>query len=239
MPQEEREQPSQPIPALDLADLVAHEVNNLLNSVVLHAALLERSLPPEARPAVQSEIAVVREAVTRAGTMLQRWQQMVPKPAVALEALDLNRVLHDLPVPRELTNPSGAAVSVHLSPAADLPPVLGNRADLGRLVPLLLASAAAVSPAGSTITVRTEADQGHVQLSVEDQGPAIEADLLDRAFEPFASVRGTPLAASDMDELRLAACKVLARRQKGVITAANRPEGGVVISVRFTAAPAG
>jgi signal transduction histidine kinase len=238
MPQE-REQPSEPIPAEDLADLVAHAVNNLLNSVVLHTALLERSLPPEARPAVQPEIAVVRDAVTRAGTMLRRWQQMVPKPAVPLEALDLNQVLRDLPVPREFTKPSGEAVAVQFAAAAELPPMLGNRADLGRLVRLLLGSAAAVSPRGGTITVRTEPSQDQVQLLVEDQGPSIEANLLERVFEPFACVRGTPVVASDTDELRLATCKVLARRQKGIIAAANRPEGGVAISVRFTAARAG
>ncbi len=235
----EREQPSGPIDPAELADLVAHEVNNLLNGIVLHAALLERSVPQEAKAAVQPELAAIQQAVNRAGTMLRRWQQLVPKPAVVLQALDLNELLRGLPLPRELTNPSGEAVSVQFHPAAGLPAVLGNLADMTRLVPLLLANAAGPSPAGSTITVQTELGPGQVLLSVEDQGPAIEADLLERVFEPFTSVRGGVVPGSEVDELRLAACKVLARRQKGVITAANGPEGGVAIAVRFTAATAG
>src|SRR5260370_41580565 len=53
----EREQPSGPIDPAELADLVAHEVNNLLNGIGLHAALLEQSVPPQANAPGQPGVA--------------------------------------------------------------------------------------------------------------------------------------------------------------------------------------
>jgi signal transduction histidine kinase len=232
-----QEPSSELINAAELADLVAHEVNNLLNSVVLHTALLERSLPPETQTAVQPELEVIRQAVNRAGTMLRRWQQTGLKAPVLWQALDLNEVVRDLPLPREVPNLSGDAVAVQFHPTAGLPRALGNVEDLKRLVGLLLTCAAEVSPRDGSITVRTESAPGQVLLSVEDQGPPVDPALLDRVFEPFAAVRGSSLfPGSADDELRMATCKVLARRQKGTITAARRPEGGLTITACFTAA---
>jgi signal transduction histidine kinase len=186
--------------------------------------------------AVQPELGVIRQAANRAGTMLRRWQQTDRKPDVSLQYLDLNQVVRELPLPDELRNPAGETVSVRFQPAPGLASVLANVPDVQRLVHLLLTAAAEVSPRGASITVRIEPAQGQVLLSVEDQGPEVNTDLLERVFEPFAGVRGGLFPGSAEEELRLATCKVLARRQKGTITAANRVGGGLIISVGFAAA---
>jgi signal transduction histidine kinase len=233
----EREQPSGLIDTAELADLIAHEVNNLLNSIVLHAALLERSLPQEVKTTVQAELGVMRQAINRAGTMLRRWQQIGPKPAATLEAVDLNQAIRDLPLPDQMRGPAGTPVSVQFQPGPRLPRVLGNKEDMNRLVTLLVRSAAHASPERSTITVKTESAPGQVLLSVEDQGAEIDPDLLERVFEPFAGLRDSLFASSEEEQLWLATCKVLSRRQKATITAAPGSAGGLRITVRFTVAP--
>jgi signal transduction histidine kinase len=230
------EQPSGLVNVAELADLVAHEVNNLLNSIVLHAALLERSLPQESQAGVQAELGIIRQAIQRAGAMLRRWQQATPRPLAPLEAFDLNGLIRDLSLPQRLQGTAGGEVGLRLQPAPQLPAVLGNREDSGRLIRLLLKSAVEASPDGGTVTLRTEMTHGHVVLSVEDQGATVEPELLERIFEPFTSVRGGLFAKSDEEELWLATCKVLARRQKCTIAATPGSAGGVMISVRFPAA---
>jgi signal transduction histidine kinase len=115
-----------------------------------------------------------------------------------------------------------------------LPAVSASRPDLQRLLRLLLVNAAA-SGGVSTIVVRTEAARPGARLVVEDNGPAIPADLMDRVFEPFIVARPAP-GVSELNptsELGLAFCKRLARRQQGNIHAENRPEGGVRVVVQF------
>ncbi len=228
--------PSGLVNVTELADLVAHEVNNLLNSVVLHAALLERSLPGDAQARVQTELGVIRQSIQRAGTMLRRWQQAAPQTAVALVAFDLNQTIRELSLPDHRHNIEGEKVSFHVHMAPDLPPVLGSPEDSKRLLELLVKSAAHASPAGRTVTLRVESAPGQVILSVEDQGTPVDSEFLDRVFEPFAGPRSGLLSGSDEEELWLPTCKVLARRQKCTITAAPGSVGGLTISVRYQAA---
>jgi signal transduction histidine kinase len=228
--------PSGLIHVAELADLVAHEVNNLLNSVVLHAALLERSLPSDVQAGVQAELGTIRQAIQRAGTMLRRWQQATSKPAVTLETFDLKQTIRELAFPEILRNAAGESISFRACLAPDLPRVVGGPEDSKRLIRLLVTSAARASSLGGTVTLRAETAPDQVVLSVEDQGTPIEEDLLERVFEPFVGVRGGLVAGADEEALWLPTCKVLARRQRCTISAAPGIPGGLTISVRYPVA---
>ena len=215
--------------AAEMADLVAHEINNLLNNILLHGAVLER----KAGEAVRTELNVIRQAGARAGALINRWQQINPRRPPRLGPLDLNRATAEAIASWE-KSAAGPRVPVRFEPAAALPPVLADPADLDCLVRLLLANAAAATQQG-TITVRTEQRPAEVLLRVEDTGAGIDPAMAERVFEPFAVARPSP-AVSDVGpapELGLALCKKLARRQQGNIQAENRPDGGVVVEVRL------
>jgi signal transduction histidine kinase len=221
------------VDAAELAGLVAHEVNNQLNSISLHLSLLERTLPAETRATVQAELRTIRQTIQRAGGMLHRWQQLSSKPGIPLENLDLHQLLRELPLPEHVTNRAGEPVTVHFQPASELPRIRANREDMRELIGLLLGSAAQVSPVHGTITVRTAQERGQALLVVGDQGPEVAPDLLERVFEPFAGVRESLLPDSPA-ELWLPVCKILARRQQGAISAARGAAGGLEIAVRLT-----
>jgi len=233
----EREKASSAVSTAELADLVAHEVNNQLNSIVLHVALMERALPSASQAAVQPELEIIRQAVKRASTMLKGLQHGGHKPPAMTfpEAVDLHQVVRDL-LPRRMQNPAGETVAVSFQPAPKLPRVLGHLEDIKQLVSLLLQNAAHASPAGGTITVRSGLARGQVLLSVEDQGPEVGADLVEHVFEPFVTIRAGLFPGSDEEQLWLPTCKILARRQKGTIEAARGGTGGLLVTVRFTAA---
>jgi len=86
-------------------------------------------------------------------------------------------------------------------------------------------------PTGSVnIEAETSIRDGHewVSLTVTDSGPGIDADLLSRLFEPFASTRldahGTGLG--------LAVAEGIVREHGGLILARNRPSGtGAVFEI--------
>lgn len=197
----------------ELTGSVAHEFNNILNNIMLHLAVLEqKGLSPELR----AETTLVKQAGRQAAGLIRQLQQYCQEKQPAAGPVDLAAVLRESvegPIPLEI--------------AADLPPVLGNAADLKRLVGLLLAHAQAVAP--GSIRVRASRCNFGVCLEVEDGGPAIAADMLARQFHPFVITRPGD------DGVRLAVSKHLMKRLQGLIRGENREAGGVVVTVELRA----
>lgn len=212
---------------IEMAELVAHEVNNLLNNILLHVAVMDR----KGAQAVQPELSVIRQAATRAGSIINRWQQLAPRQLPELAPVDLNRLAGEAAASWK---PSAHGPSVRFEPTPDLPLALAQTSELERLLQLLLNNAAGGMDQG-TITLRTEATPSEVRLIVEDNGPALDSAELDRLFEPFFVARSTHGVedVASQAELGLALCKRVARRQQGSIYAENRPDGGVRVVIAF------
>jgi two-component system heavy metal sensor histidine kinase CusS len=88
----------------------------------------------------------------------------------------------------------------------------------------LLANALNVSPPGGAITLKSVLAGGLWQVSVEDEGPGLDAEQRNKIFERF--VRFGPQAASDKGSgLGLAICRSIVQLHKGRIFA-TQPETG-------------
>jgi len=94
----------------------------------------------------------------------------------------------------------------------------------------LLVNAAVHTPAGTELEVRAELAEQALVLSVLDRGPGIGNDLLPRIFDKF--IRGTD-AGTGGSGLGLTIAKGFIEGQGGTISAANRPGGGAVFSLRL------
>ncbi|VVN83224.1 ATP-binding protein [Pseudomonas fluorescens] len=86
----------------------------------------------------------------------------------------------------------------------------------------LVTNAANFSPEHGVITVRLAKNQGHFELSVDDQGPGIDEAERDRLFERFYS-RANDQGAG----LGLTIVQTIATRLGGQIRLENRPCGGL------------
>ena len=92
----------------------------------------------------------------------------------------------------------------------------------------LVTNAVTHSPAGGRLHVRLSADAQRLLLQVEDQGPGIPAEDLERVFERFYS-RGTVQGAG----LGLAIVQSIARRHAGQIRLRNLDSGGLQASLEL------
>ncbi|MBT0665513.1 histidine kinase [Geobacter pelophilus] len=97
----------------------------------------------------------------------------------ALSIINAHRLLEDISIDRQL--PEG------------IPPVSGNRYQLGQVVTNLLMNAMQAIPAGDrgAIAVITGIDDktGEVMVSVKDSGTGIPQEIRNRLMEPFVSTR--------------------------------------------------
>jgi signal transduction histidine kinase len=67
----------------------------------------------------------------------------------------------------------------------DLPGVRADRQRLLQVLSNLIGNAVKFTPAGGEIIFRIETEEGFVRVSVEDTGPGIAAESIDRVFDPF------------------------------------------------------
>jgi len=84
----------------------------------------------------------------------------------------------------------------------------------------LLENALQVSNEGQSVRVVAKAAHARLNVTIDDDGPGIAQDMMQRLFEPFAtgSARGTGLG--------LAIAKAAVEAHRGQIQAENRKEGG-------------
>jgi signal transduction histidine kinase len=225
----------------DLIDVATHEFNNILNNILMHLAIVERSNIPAA---LRDQTVAIRQKGLRDVDLVRRLQKLSRGQQPQQQPIDLNQVVRDTAAALngggDLADPEcviypfasaadgGRGVRLQVDLAGDLPPALGNYFDLKHLLKLLLVNAAAVMGSGpGSITVRTRRLDQAVQLCVEDPGPSLNPEELSKLFELFA------VARPGDDGARLVICKAVARRLQATIRGENRPEGGMVFVVEL------
>lgn len=90
-----------------------------------------------------------------------------------------------------------------------------------------------------TVAVVLKKSGGKVILTVEDQGPGIPEEDLERVFDRFFRVDKARSRAAGGTGLGLSIVSDTVRRRGGTVWAKNRPEGGAVFTVQWNAVEGG
>lgn len=138
---------------------------------------------------------------------------------------------------------AGAADAAGAGLLVDCPPDLRALLDedwMARALANLLDNALRLSPRGGQVRLRAEAlppgqpDGAGLGLWVEDEGPGLSPEALERAFDRF--YRGDPARRAGGSGLGLAIAKEIVEGHGGRISIANRAEGGASVAIRLPAA---
>lgn len=184
----------------ELAAGIAHEINNPLGGLQNAVAELQRSGLAPARRAQYLDL--LARGLARIGETVNRLRRFTPREA-PFEAVDLVAVARDA---LELVQHRARRLSIELVLQAhqDVPTVPGVRNDIGQAVLNLLVNAldaledgGSRDPRGPRIELALRAEPQGVYLTVRDNGPGVEPELLDRVGDLFYSTkevgRGTGL----------------------------------------------
>jgi PAS domain S-box-containing protein len=179
----------------ELAASIAHEVNQPLSGVVSNGSACLRWLAGEA-PNVEEAREAARRIVRdgkRAGEVIARVRALAKRAATPSEKLDLNETIREvLALVGDEAKRMGVMIRAQF--ADDLSPISGDRVQLQQVVLNLAMNAMeAMSsvderPRELLITTRNlDADQ--VQVTVEDSGPGLDPNTLDKIFDPFYTTK--------------------------------------------------
>lgn len=88
---------------------------------------------------------------------------------------------------------------------------------------------------GSQAHVTIAKVDGDVIITVDDKGPGIPADQMERVFQPFSRLETSRSRETGGHGLGLTIARAIARSHGGDVMLANRPEGGLSATLRFPA----
>ena len=226
-----------------LANGVAHELNNPATWVLLGVEHAQRKLEDARALAEQTggeladTLSSVDESLTDVRAGLERMRAVISDlrtlshvDADQRAVLDLNDTVRSA---CQLARPAYHSVANLVLDLAETPPIIGDRGRLGQLITNLIINAAhalADRTAGDNeIVIRTRTEGDRAVLVVEDNGPGIPDELLERVFEPYFTTKPAEVGTG----LGLALVQRIAKQHGGCARAVRGSRGGERIEVRL------
>jgi CheY-like chemotaxis protein len=205
-----------------VAASLAHEFNNVLMGIQPFVEVVADHAPVS-RP-ISDALAHITRAIARGKRASQEILRFANPKEPQLFAVDARDWLPGVLGQLVAVLPSSISLSSSLEPS-----VRCLRADAEQLeqviTNLVFNARDAILGAGQIhvgMSLTSAGGEDFVRISVADDGPGIEAELLDRIFEPLFTTKRTGTG------LGLAIARRLMEGQGGTLTAENRPEGGSV-----------
>ncbi len=219
----------------DMTADVAHELRNPLAILQAQAEALVDGVYPltvENLAPVLSQAQVLSRLVEDLRTLaLADSGQLRLEPA----PLDLRALASDVV---EAFRPQADAQHLRLELIGDPAWVTADRLRIEQALGNLIANALRHTPPGGMVQIRIDPPQADsmATLSVSDSGEGIPPDALPYVFERFYRADKSRARAEGGTGLGLAITRQLIEAHAGTVTAANRAEGGAILTLRLPAA---
>jgi signal transduction histidine kinase/ActR/RegA family two-component response regulator len=223
-----------------LAGGVAHDFNNLLTVILGWSNRLNATLPPDSK--AQAAAAEIERAAKRATGLTSQMLAVSRKQVLSPEPVDLHDAVSEL---REMLRGTlGERVRLDVRGTPGRATTLADRGQLAQvLLNLVLNARDAVAEGGNVVVevdaVRLDAETAaqlrdgtpglFARLTVRDDGPGMDAEVLERIFEPFFTTKGPGKGTG----LGLATVYGIVRQSGGFVHVESRPGHGATFRVHL------
>ena len=220
---------------------VAHDFNNILTAITLHADLLRERLGDGTR-----EVEEVREAAHRGADLVRQLLTFARQHPTAPQVISLNRTISSM---NAVVDPLiGEDIELVSDFAADWDWVRADPAQLQQVVLNLAMNARDALPKGGRIGIRTagvkvearEANRrgiaagDYVCLTVEDNGCGMKEEVRARIFEPFFTTKSHGTGTG----LGMAMVYGIVKQAGGSVSVASKEGKGTRVTVLLPRVPA-
>jgi C4-dicarboxylate-specific signal transduction histidine kinase len=209
----------------EFAAAVAHEINQPLTAIANYSRLAKSAVeqvPPDPDAAAQASSDAI-EQVDRAASVIQRLRELIGLGRIEQAPTRVGRLVDETSA---ICRPEleRANVDLALRIAGDLPPVMADALQVEHVLLNLIRNAreALVQAGrhdGRIVIEAAQAGPGRVMLSVTDNGPGLDPDLVGQPITPFTSTKSDGLG------LGLALSRSIVEAHGGTFEVENRATG--------------
>lgn len=224
-----------------LAGGIAHDFNNLLTAIIGYVSLARLSVAPGDEAA--EHLSHAEAACRQAKELTTQLLSLSRKQSLARDPVDIAAVVREA---AELTLSAGAT-AFHIHANAEGCIVSGDAHQLSRVFQNLLLNASQAMDGAGEIQVTIDRADGerpplsseqlelpasgaYIHTAVRDCGPGIEAERLDRIFDPYFTTKETGTG------LGLSVVYLMVQRHGGTVIVDSKPGEGTTFHVYLPAA---
>src|SRR6202163_1479962 len=190
----------------ELTASLAHEIKQPISAAVTNAKTCLRWLgrdEPNVAEACEAASRLVKD-VTRAADIIGRISSLFKKGELQRESVDINELVREMIVLLR-SEANRYSISIRTELAEGLPKVIADRVQLQQVFMNLMLNgidAMKETTDGSELTIKSEADDGQLLISVSDTGVGLPAEQADQIFRAFFTTKdngtgmGLPISRS-------------------------------------------
>jgi CheY-like chemotaxis protein/anti-sigma regulatory factor (Ser/Thr protein kinase) len=211
---------------------VQHELRTPVAIILGYAELLQSDqMGPISSNQAQATITIARQArnlntlIERITTLLSvQAHQMLSHPFSLIDIIDIVIEEH-----LAQANQNGLSLSAEISP--DIPFILGDQDYLRQAMSCLVENALKFSIENGHVSIKAEADEARIHITIDDDGVGIEAEQLPQVFNPFYQVDGSVTRSYGGLGLGLALTKAVIEAHGGQIEVESKLSQGSRFSI--------
>lgn len=202
-----------------IAASVAHEIRNPLTSLKGFIKLIQQQGPTE------RYLNIMETELERINSIAQEMLYLGKPQTGDKKIRSLPHILEQVTGLME-SQAHMMNVSIDLRSAGELH-VLGDENQLKQLLINLIKNAVEAMPEGGTVTVSSGSEGDCAVVRIEDQGPGIPAELIEKLGLPFFTTKNSGTG------LGLMVCRNIISEHNGVMEVSSRPGCGTVFTLRL------
>jgi nitrogen fixation/metabolism regulation signal transduction histidine kinase len=202
---------------------LAHEFRNGLATIHGYGRLLDPSTLPESQRAC---VEGIRHETVALGEVVTNFLRFAKPDPLVLQPVDLRSV-----IARSIEDVPGAPASATIEGAFG--EVQGDEVLLRQAFSNLVRNgleACAMTGVTPRVVLSGSVEGGHVHVTVDDNGPGLPSESIDKVFQPFVTTK------SNGTGLGLAIVQKVIVSHNGRVWAANRPGGGAEFTIKLPVA---
>jgi signal transduction histidine kinase len=180
-----------------MASGIAHDFNNALAPILGFSELLLDQPKPHDKPdTLRQYLQIINTASRDAASTVSRLREFyrTRDKQEIMKTIDLQQLVNQavsLTQPRWKDQTEMHGIRIHVeTDLRDVPPLLGNEADLREVLTNLIFNAVDAMPQGGRIAIIGHREDGHVVISISDTGTGMTEEVRRRCLEPFFTTKG-------------------------------------------------
>jgi signal transduction histidine kinase len=195
----------------ELTSRITHDMRNPLTVIINYSMIIRKNSKDKLDKKSLDQLVLIESEARKMYHLIEDVLNYVKLPPLKMESHSLHDILKKVIERVEISD----YVEIHLP--KNNPPIVCDIDKLEIVFANLITNAIEAMNDRGTITIFAKVDQDHIAIEVEDSGPGISKENLNKVFEPLFTTKenGTGLG--------LASCKNIIERHDGTISVRNNP----------------